>query len=406
MKLKNSAPQSGNWVVAHSGARDEYQLPISLNEAGLLYRFVTDWYSSFDNKYISKILHKAPVRILPLLKERFRQELPSDLVVDLKIQRMIGHIVGEEFTEMRLNRLIGERAAQLANSNESNLLVTSYYGWSAFPNVSKYSKKVLFQIHPHPMFLRDHYSKHLDTISAYGSLQHEAEMKASDSFLRIWGNESNEADVVIAASTFTRMSLLYAGVTPEKIHVVPYGVDESIFRNDISSPTGKVKILFVGQATQRKGFNHLLKAWSKIANTDAELHIVTSAPSSICNVDLGDSIVLHDRLNIRNLVMLMNESDLLVLPSIAEGYGHVLLQSLSCGTPVLCSDATAGPDLLIDWDQGFIFPNGDIEALKERLEYWLSKKHQLRKIRSDAKQIAAAQTWKKFRLGIREVCNI
>jgi len=149
-----------------------------------------------------------------------------------------------------------------------------------------------------------------------------------------------------------------------------------------------------------------LKAWSKIANTDAELHIVTSAPSSICNVDLGDSIVLHDRLNIRNLVMLMNESDLLVLPSIAEGYGHVLLQSLSCGTPVLCSDATAGPDLLIDWDQGFIFPNGDIEALKERLEYWLSKKHQLRKIRSDAKQIAAAQTWKKFRLGIREVCNI
>jgi glycosyltransferase involved in cell wall biosynthesis len=101
----------------------------------------------------------------------------------------------------------------------------------------------------------------------------------------------------------------------------------------------------------------------------------------------------------------MNRSDLLVLPSIAEGFGIVLLEALSCGTPILCSDATAGPDLLKGWDEQFIFSAGDWNGLASRLDHWLTNVGCLRKMRSSARNLAESQTWERFRSSLRDACN-
>ncbi len=54
---------------------------------------------------------------------------------------------------------MGEFAADVADDSLSNLLVTSYNGWAAFSKVAKHTRKVLFQIHPHPWFLRELYQR-------------------------------------------------------------------------------------------------------------------------------------------------------------------------------------------------------------------------------------------------------
>ncbi len=211
-------------------------------------------------------------------------------------------------------------------------------------------KKCCFRFIPIHCFSENsirHYQSELD---ADAEFRNEMEMKASEEFLRRWGQESLDADIVIAASSFTRKSLVDAGVGWEKIHVIPYGVDGHIFRNDVATPAGIPKVLFVGQATFRKGFQNLLEAWTRIGNRGAELHIVSGAAAETAGCHSDRTVVWHGRLTLTDLVELMNQVDLLVLPSIAEGFGHVLLQSLSCGTPILCSDATAGPDLLMGWE--------------------------------------------------------
>jgi glycosyltransferase involved in cell wall biosynthesis len=127
--------------------------------------------------------------------------------------------------------MVSERAAKIASDRDMSLLITSYNGWAAFPHLSKSTKKVLFQVHPHPWFLRELYRSRECEQNASDGFQCESEMEVTDDFLTCWGQESLDADIVVAASSFTRKSLLHAGVSPERIRVVPYGVDCLVFRN-------------------------------------------------------------------------------------------------------------------------------------------------------------------------------
>lgn len=404
-KMKNMTQSKSRWVVAHWGSRDDYQLPIALQETGELHRFVTDWYTHLDNRIVNAFLESAPRRIRAVLARRYRDELPSRLVKDIKLFGLLRMFLKTDALDSKLSKLLGERAARVANASGSNLLITSYYGWAAFPKLASHAKKVLYQIHPHPLFLRRLYEacgSELDPVAEFSS---ELEMNSSQEYVMRWGQESLDADLVIAASSFTRKSLMEVGVRPEKIRIVPYGVDGRIFRNDIATPSGPPKVLFVGQATSRKGFEHLLNVWKSSDHRGAELHIVSGGAAKFETEHSDTSITWHGRLSFAALVELMNKADLLVLPSIAEGFGHVLLQSLSCGTPILCSDATAGPDLLDGWESGFIFPSQDWNRLASQLDYWLSNVDRLRRLRGAARERAESFSWEKFREGIREACN-
>ena len=393
------------WVVAHCGARDDYQLPLAHHEVGRLHRFVTDWYSPLDRTTIRLLMRNAPNRMGEILERRYRKELPSHFVKDVKVKCMLNSFIGSNTSDMRLNRMIGECAAEEAVASDSNLLITSYYGWAAFPGLPKHKRKVLFQIHPHPRFLQELFLERFKKCNDRSYFDSETELKVSDDLLRRWGQESFDADLVIAASSFTRRSLVSVGVNPANIHVIPYGVDGTVFRNDVAMPSGKTKILFVGQATSRKGFSDLLRTWKRLGDTRAELHIVSATATAGHQQNSDGSVVWHGRLALGDLVALMNSVDLLVLPSIAEGFGHVLLQSLSCGTPILCSDATAGPDLLSGWEEGFVFASGDWDALAARLDHWVTNSDHLRRLRRSARQIAEGLTWDRFRRSIRVACD-
>lgn len=394
--MRDKQSPGTQWVVAHRGSRDDYQLPIALRESGQLHRFVTDWYSPLDNVFLNQALKLAPESVRSILAQRYRVELPSELVADAKLRECFHSAVRWKWPDQERNLELGERAARVASDSGSHLLITSYYGWAAFPKLRRETRKVLFQIHPDPEYLWDIYSKMQGIGRGDENFQDELEMKVDRQFLLRWGRESLDADLVIAASSFTRKSLVCAGVKAEKIVVVPYGVDGLVYRDDVDLPAGKAKALFIGQATARKGFVHLLQAWERMAGSGAELHIVSGGAEPWRKMDSGGSVIWHDRLMLQDLIALLNRVDLLVLPSIAEGFGHVLLQALSCGTPVLCSDATAGPDLLKGWEDGFVFRSCDWEGLATRLEHWLTHPERLRGLRKSARTLAKVFRGKDF----------
>ena len=104
---------------------------------------------------------------------------------------------------------------------------------------------------------------------------------------------------------------------------------------------------------------------------------------------LADSLELRDRLVIINAVphhdvpRYMNAMDALVLPSRTtphwkEQFGHVLIEAMACGTPVIGSDSGAIPEVIDS--AGLIFPEGDIDALAQHLRRLASHRDESRRL--------------------------
>src|ERR1039457_1152568 len=136
-QMGSTADSQPRWVVAHCGARDQYQLPISFHEVGQLYKFVTDWYTPLDSPIQGTLLKQALPYHRSILARRHHTELPSSFVKDFKLKGALNRVFRTDERELELDRLVGESAARLTSESESHLLITSYNAWAAFPKLSK-----------------------------------------------------------------------------------------------------------------------------------------------------------------------------------------------------------------------------------------------------------------------------
>ena len=172
-------------------------------------------------------------------------------------------------------------------------------------------------------------------------------------------------DYAVAQSRFALDSLTEYGVAPERIVLMPLGVDVDRFRPPEAEPEGRpFRVLFVGQMSVRKGVHHLLEAWSSLALPDAEL-VFAGAPKDAYILDLVRrtqgchrylGFVAHARLH-----EVYQQADLLVFPSLAEGGVYVIYEALASGLPCLVS-ANAG-SAVRDGIEGYVLPVGEPEAL-------------------------------------------
>src|SRR5205807_5036998 len=117
---------------------------------------------------------------------------------------------------------------------------------------------------------------------------------------------------------------------------------------------------------------------------------------------IDDLHVLRDtRVPIRFLsfptsAALLNEfhtADLFVLPSLAEGFGHVLLEAMSCGLPVIGTSRSAALDLIEPGEHGFILEPGNTTQLAESIEYFLRRPEELESAGIAARTRAERFNW-------------
>ncbi|HEY9647162.1 MAG TPA: glycosyltransferase family 4 protein [Chroococcidiopsis sp.] len=205
------------------------------------------------------------------------------------------------------------------------------------------------------------------------------------------------ADHIIVASSMTRRSLLAEGVPPERISVIPYGAPLDYFQPRTKSDR-QFRALFVGRVGPRKGVHYLLPAWQRLALPDAELLLVgiNEFPAGWLapydhNLRYCPSVP-HASLN-----GYYSAASVLVLPSLMEGFGLVLLEAMACGIPVITTPNTAGPDILTDGVDGFIVPIRTEEQLAEKLEWCYRHPHELAEMGRAARRTAERWTWQRYR---------
>ena len=142
-------------------------------------------------------------------------------------------------------------------------------------------------------------------------------------------------------------------------------------------------ILYAGVLTPLKGIHHLINAFVLIAEDfpSAQLAIVGKNENKTYAADLKNQIKklgLNDRVQFigpqpqSELAIWMAKASVLVLPSMSEGLGRVIIEAMATGTPVIGSRVGGIPELVQDGVRGFLVPPGDENALAEKLRWILS----------------------------------
>ncbi len=191
---------------------------------------------------------------------------------------------------------------------------------------------------------------------------------------------------IISISAFTRTDLCDVfGTPPEKVAVVPLGVDPAVFR-----PLDKNEcrtylrqkfrldgdyLLFVGALETRKNLTALAEAFRAVRSRHAGLKLVLAGEpghgfdnvqDTIRELGVEDSVFYPGYLEgVEDLVRLYCGAEVFVFPSVYEGFGLPVLEAFACGTPVAASDRTAIPETA--GDAALLFDPGRPDDIADKI---------------------------------------
>ena len=169
-------------------------------------------------------------------------------------------------------------------------------------------------------------------------------------------------DHLTVVSRSMRTDVLRFEVEPEKVSVMPMGVDLQRRFVPPQQPASAQSLLFVGRLVEKKGLRYLLEAMPEIIVRFPGVHL-TVAGDGPCRTELeklGADLGLRERVEflgaLRNdeLPKLYQRSGIIVFPSVVsddgdrEGFGLVLVEALGCGCAVVATDLLAMRDIVED----------------------------------------------------------
>jgi glycosyltransferase involved in cell wall biosynthesis len=206
--------------------------------------------------------------------------------------------------------------------------------------------------------------------------------KDSEIKLKRKDEELAAANHIFVASSFTKKTLeLYPGKLAP-IHVIPYGFPKVNDTRTYKPVTGrKIKLLFVGGLSQRKGIANLFEAVEELKDY-VTLTVVGKKASETC-IPLNEGLEKHTwipALPYNEVLALMQEHDVFVFPSLFEGYGLVISEAMSQGTPVIATDRTCAADFVEDNKNGWLVEAGSTVSLINKLKYIIENPDEIEKV--------------------------
>jgi glycosyltransferase involved in cell wall biosynthesis len=188
------------------------------------------------------------------------------------------------------------------------------------------------------------------------------------------------ADIYIAQSKYVFRLLSNLGIDKKKIEVIPNAIDVSLF--EPKGQKAKNRLLYVGRIEKYKGLHVLLKAL-KLVHIPVELLIIgpMSKESSYKQKIMSLIAELREKTSHKvdylgpkkfcELLSYYQSASIVVIPSLNESFGNVILESLACETPVIASSVGGIPEIVRNYENGILVPPNNYIKLAEAIQHLL-----------------------------------
>jgi glycosyltransferase involved in cell wall biosynthesis len=211
--------------------------------------------------------------------------------------------------------------------------------------------------------------------------------------------ELQMADIILVASSFTASTLELAPFSLKNIQIIKYGFPEvnAKGRDYYSGKDRKLKLLYVGGLTQRKGIADVFFAADHFSD-DVELTIVGRKTTNNC-VPLNQALKKHHYITSlphNEIIKLMRNHDVLLFPSLFEGFGLVITEAMSQGLPVITTNRTAGGDFIEHDKNGWLITPGKTSELINVIKYLLDHPDRIEICGRNAIQTAVTHSWTNY----------
>ncbi|MCK6079043.1 glycosyltransferase family 4 protein [Microbacterium sp. EYE_5] len=292
----------------------------------------------------------------------------------------------------RRNSIFHRGVARYLSVNSADLIIAqSTSALAAFESSTSDTFKVLLYPLPDPRWVRNYFEE--EARANPGWAQHLQGRRDSEHRVRLLEREIDMADLIVTPSTFAARSFEGRGWTKPVVGV-PLGCGVPDAELPVRSDArGKLRVLFAGQFNQRKGASYLLEAFRAVASPGDELWIAGRVPSDLLPLlSATRGVRVLGALPQAELRRRMASADVLVLPTLADGFGLVISEAMSVGTPVITTPHSGGPDVITHGMDGLIVPPRDSSALADALALLRDAPLRL-KLSSNAARTAARRSW-------------
>jgi glycosyltransferase involved in cell wall biosynthesis len=274
---------------------------------------------------------------------------PEPLTYSLRVRRLLQGR-RQDFDVVHDNQCLGYGILQLARE-----------GWP-----------VLTTIH-HPI----HMDRHLE-LTHSTSWKRRASQRRWFAFLRMQSKVARQMPRILTVSESSARDLVeHMGLRPERLSVVPIGVDHEVFKPMPDVPRVSGRVLAMASAdVALKGMLPLLEAMARLRRArPAELVVVarqradSEIPSTLRRLGLESAVRFVSGISDDELVRLYAESEVAVVPSLYEGFSLPAIQAMACGLPLVATTAGALPEVVGRHEEtGLLVEPGNPQALAAALD--------------------------------------
>lgn len=202
----------------------------------------------------------------------------------------------------------------------------------------------------------------------------------------------SRADTVVVLTERTRKLVLeqYPEFDPANVVVISDMVDPdafasqatpekaAAFASDFSLPAGKRLVTFVGRLDPDKGWRYFIQALPKVPNPGAHFLVCGDGNERGDLERMIDALGLRDRVTVTGFIandkvaVGMHLSEMIVVPSLYEELGSIMLEAASLKKPIIASDVGGIPAIIRDGESGLLVPSRSPERIAEKIEQLLA----------------------------------
>jgi len=204
------------------------------------------------------------------------------------------------------------------------------------------------------------------------------------------------ADYIFVPSPFAFESFIKKGFSPDKLRLIPFGVDLDKFKpQEKSDKYPEFTVVFVGQISIRKGVQYLLEAWQRLNLNEAKLILVGKISTDFQKIwsrYQNNPTIEHQEFC--DPLSYYQKSDLFVFPSLEEGSALVTYEAMACGLPLIVTHESGS--IVEDQREGLIIKSGDVNDLAQKLEYFYQYRDSVLQMGKMAQEKIKNYTWDNY----------